>query len=145
MQLELCETIESYMKDLKNVNEDFHWKVLVDILLAVKALHDRDLIHLDIKLDNILIDEDNVCKLSDFGLVINEKKVSFIFRKVQRTDASQLNYSGHCIRSEFIRNISNHFDFQSLNIVRLQLYLFIPSRNGEMQLRAIVDTLHRNC
>lgn len=68
-------SIESHIKDLKNVDEDFYWRILVDILLAVKALHDRDLIHLDIKLENILVDEDNVCKLSDFGLVINEKKV----------------------------------------------------------------------
>lgn len=79
MQLELCETIESYVKDLKNVEESFYWGVLVDILLAVKALHDRNLIHLDIKLDNILIGEDNVCKLSDFGLVINESQVKEIF------------------------------------------------------------------
>lgn len=79
MQLELCQTIETYVKDLKNVTEGFYWSVLLDILLAVKALHDRDLIHLDIKLDNILIDEDNVCKLSDFGLVMSEKKVRRIF------------------------------------------------------------------
>jgi membrane-associated tyrosine- and threonine-specific cdc2-inhibitory kinase len=78
MQLELCETLESYMKDLKNVKEDFYWSVLLDILLAVKALHDRDLIHLDIKLENILIDGDNVCKLGDFGLVISTKEVSEI-------------------------------------------------------------------
>lgn len=32
-------------------------------------MHDKDLIHLDIKLDNILITKDNVCKLSDFGNV----------------------------------------------------------------------------
>ncbi len=34
-------------------------------------MHDKDLIHLDIKLDNILITEDNVCKLADFGLVFD--------------------------------------------------------------------------
>lgn len=75
MQLELCENLESYIKTLKNVNEHFYWRVFVDILLAVKALHDHNLIHLDIKLENILIDEDGVCKLSDFGLVINEQRV----------------------------------------------------------------------
>lgn len=75
MQLELCETLESYLKNFKYVTEDFYWSVLLDILLAVKALHDRDLIHLDIKLENILIDEDNVCKLGDFGLVVSAKKV----------------------------------------------------------------------
>lgn len=75
MQLELCETIESYMKDRKHVKDAFYWSILLDILLAVKALHDRNLIHLDIKLDNILIDEDDVCKLGDFGLVVSEKRV----------------------------------------------------------------------
>lgn len=78
MQLELCETLESRIKNMKNINEDFYWGVLLDILLAVKALHDRDLIHLDIKLDNILIDKDNVCKLCDFGLVISAQKVTIM-------------------------------------------------------------------
>lgn len=32
-------------------------------------LHHQNLIHLDIKLDNILITDDEVCKLADFGLV----------------------------------------------------------------------------
>ncbi len=73
MQLELCETL-----DLKYVDEDLYWNVLVDILLAVKALHERDLIHLDIKLDNILKDANNIFKLSDFGLVTNEKIVSVL-------------------------------------------------------------------
>lgn len=34
-------------------------------------MHDRNLIHLDIKLDNILITDDGVCKLADFGLVFD--------------------------------------------------------------------------
>lgn len=34
-------------------------------------MHDKHLIHLDIKLDNILITDDNTCKLADFGLVVN--------------------------------------------------------------------------
>lgn len=38
---------------------------------AIKALHDRNLIHLDVKLENIMITEDNVCKLGDFGLVVD--------------------------------------------------------------------------
>lgn len=79
MQLELCKTIESYVKYRKNVDENFYWGVLLDILLALKALHGRNLIHMDIKLDNILIDENNVCKLCDFGLVVSEKEVREFF------------------------------------------------------------------
>lgn len=41
---------------------------------ALKALHDRNLIHLDVKLENIMITDDNVCKLGDFGLVVDLNK-----------------------------------------------------------------------
>ena len=37
---------------------------------AVKHLHDNDLVHMDIKPENIFISND-VCKLGDFGLVLD--------------------------------------------------------------------------
>lgn len=43
---------------------------------AVKHLHDHDLVHMDIKPENIFISNNNVCKLGDFGLVIDLSKVS---------------------------------------------------------------------
>lgn len=71
MQLELCKSnLETYvMQSSKQLSETEVWNILVDLLLAVKALHDQNLIHLDIKLENIMISEDDVCKLGDFGLV----------------------------------------------------------------------------
>ncbi|XP_052868668.1 membrane-associated tyrosine- and threonine-specific cdc2-inhibitory kinase [Anopheles cruzii] len=50
------------------------WSILVDLLLALKSLHDRNLIHLDIKLANILVTDDGTCKLADFGLVFDLSK-----------------------------------------------------------------------
>jgi len=41
----------------------------------VKHLHDHNLIHLDIKLENILVALDGRYKLGDFGLVIDVSKV----------------------------------------------------------------------
>lgn len=71
MQLELCKyNLETYVMQTNGwLSETEVWNILVDLLLAVKALHDQNLIHLDIKLENIMISEDNVCKLGDFGLV----------------------------------------------------------------------------
>lgn len=71
MQLELCKcNLEAYaMRTSVPLSEIEIWNILVDLLLALKALHDQNLIHLDIKLENIMISEDNVCKLGDFGLV----------------------------------------------------------------------------
>lgn len=43
----------------------------------MKHLHDHDLLHLDIKPDNIFISSDGICKIGDFGLVIDMRKVGF--------------------------------------------------------------------
>jgi serine/threonine protein kinase len=42
---------------------------------AVKHLHDHNLIHLDIKLENILVALNGRYKLGDFGLVVDVSKV----------------------------------------------------------------------
>lgn len=78
MQLELCKcNLETYVWQTNElISENEVWDILVDLLLAVKALHDQNLIHLDIKLENIMIGEDNVCKLGDFGLVADLHGVS---------------------------------------------------------------------
>lgn len=78
MQLELCKcNLETYVMQTNRISEKEVWNILVDLLLAVKALHDQNLIHLDIKLENIMISEDNVCKLGDFGLVADLRKKDY--------------------------------------------------------------------
>ena len=42
-------------------------------------MHDNDLIHLDVKPENILLSMDGVCKLGDFGLVVNMREVNGLF------------------------------------------------------------------
>lgn len=58
-----------------NIPESVIWEYLVDLLMAVKHLHDHDLIHLDIKPENIFISRDGISKLGDFGLVLDLRKV----------------------------------------------------------------------
>lgn len=82
MQLELCKTnLEAYvMERIDHLKESEIWDILIDLLLAVKALHDQNLMHLDIKSENVMVSEDNVCKLGDFGLVGDLQKVSVSHR-----------------------------------------------------------------
>lgn len=74
IQTELC---KSSLNEVLETSEEHKlpeqtiWKYLLDLLLAVKHLHDNELLHLDIKPDNIFISFDNVAKLGDFGLMCN--------------------------------------------------------------------------
>lgn len=78
MQMELCkENLEDYARDRRFIPETKIWSILLDLLLGLKSLHDRNLIHLDIKLDNILITDDGTCKLADFGLVLDLNSCNF--------------------------------------------------------------------
>uniref|UniRef100_A0A182JJK6 Membrane-associated tyrosine- and threonine-specific cdc2-inhibitory kinase n=1 Tax=Anopheles atroparvus TaxID=41427 RepID=A0A182JJK6_ANOAO len=75
MQMELCrENLEVYAREQQQLSDERIWSILLDLLLALKSLHDRNLIHLDIKLDNILVTDDGTCKLADFGLVFDLSK-----------------------------------------------------------------------
>ncbi|XP_041767443.1 membrane-associated tyrosine- and threonine-specific cdc2-inhibitory kinase [Anopheles merus] len=75
MQMELCrENLEVYAREQQQLPDERIWSILLDLLLALKSLHDRNLIHLDIKLDNILVTDDGTCKLADFGIVFDLTK-----------------------------------------------------------------------
>lgn len=72
IQTELCKSsLNGILENSEEhkLPEQIIWNYLIDLLLAVKHLHDHDLLHLDIKPDNIFISFDNVAKLGDFGLV----------------------------------------------------------------------------
>ena len=43
----------------------------MDLLQALQHLHDHDHVHMDIKPENIFLGMDGVCKLGDFGLMID--------------------------------------------------------------------------
>jgi membrane-associated tyrosine/threonine-specific cdc2-inhibitory kinase len=72
IQTELCECSLSEFADLNHdIPEKVIWYYLVDMLMAVNHLHSHNLVHLDIKPENIFISKDGLYKLGDFGLVID--------------------------------------------------------------------------
>lgn len=76
IQTELCESSLQQVADSQHrVAENLIWNYLVDLLMAVKHLHDHELVHMDIKPENILISQHNTCKIGDFGLVLDLEKV----------------------------------------------------------------------
>lgn len=58
----------SLIKVLGGLPEDWVKKYLGEVVLGVEHLHERDVIHRDLKPDNLLIDQKGHLKLTDFGL-----------------------------------------------------------------------------
>lgn len=67
--MELCKhgDLLDWIQQNPNQNHRQIISFFYQILLAVKYLHDRDIAHLDIKPENILLQGDNKIKLADFG------------------------------------------------------------------------------
>ncbi len=80
--------MSAYAEKHHDIPESTIWKFIIDLLQACKHLHDRKLVHMDIKPDNIFISFDGYCKLGDFGLVIDLKKNDL--KEVQEGDPKYL-------------------------------------------------------
>ena len=71
-------SLESYYEDYKNrfkdkehflpLDEKLIIKIFKQLLNGVNYLHSKGVIHRDIKIDNILLDEKNNIKITDFGI-----------------------------------------------------------------------------
>ena len=64
----------SYIKKRSKLTENIAKFIFKQIILALKYIHSHNIIHRDIKLDNILIDLDNNIKICDFGVSKKIKK-----------------------------------------------------------------------
>ncbi|XP_055846710.1 membrane-associated tyrosine- and threonine-specific cdc2-inhibitory kinase [Episyrphus balteatus] len=126
MQMELCqESLDHYLGVKKRIPEEKIWSILLDLLLAVKSLHDKNLIHLDIKLDNVLIGDDGICKLADFGLVIDVDRAN----RHEATEGDSRYIAPELMQGHFSRAA----DIFSLGIAMLELssYIELPP-NGPL-------------
>lgn len=68
--LELCPggDLLNYVRKRRKLNENTAKVIFKQILEALQYLHDKNILHRDIKLDNILLDSKGRVKLGDFGV-----------------------------------------------------------------------------
>jgi polo-like kinase 1 len=70
MVLELCpgHSVRDLLKQKGNLDEQETRRILRDVLEGVSYLHDRRIIHRDLKLENFFLGENGRVKIGDFGL-----------------------------------------------------------------------------
>ena len=69
----------TYIKKRSKLTEPVAQFIFKQIILGIKYIHDNNIIHRDIKLDNILLDLDNNIKICDFGVsrTVNKDDIMF--------------------------------------------------------------------
>lgn len=116
--------MELMKKDLKQIiftdrrkfTKKAKYEILCDILKGLLFLHESNYVHCDLKLQNILLDENNVAKISDFGLAKSLRsgntKKSLIY-----------GYSERCSSYEYLveERISTKGDIWSFGILAYEL------------------------
>lgn len=65
---DLYSLLHSVRKKKVFVNEDIIWDIAYQSLLALEYLHNKHIIHRDIKLLNIFLSKDKIVKIGDFGM-----------------------------------------------------------------------------
>lgn len=68
IQMEFCPTTLKRQLGKGQVADEHAWRVLRQLLSALAYLHQRGIIHRDVKPDNVFYDSRNDIKLGDFGL-----------------------------------------------------------------------------
>ncbi|KAI8360920.1 kinase-like domain-containing protein [Choanephora cucurbitarum] len=73
IQLELCSngSLDQYIQ-FKNgkIEEEIVWKIFYEVVLGLQDIHAAQIVHLDLKPSNILIDDKGTMKISDFGISV---------------------------------------------------------------------------
>lgn len=136
---ELC-TVGNIVEVLRRIRLDEHDQVAVlfSVLQAAKYIHKLDLVHSDIKLDNLVVDETGFIKLCDFGGACDCNSEGFASNRFPGT----LPYTPPEILSGYVPEHYSYYaaprfhqkrDVWSIGVLVLKL------EDGESQLDYVVD------
>ncbi|KAK3590746.1 hypothetical protein CHS0354_030986 [Potamilus streckersoni] len=92
----------------------------VQICSGLHYLHEKGLVHRDLKLDNILVDQNNVVKLSDVGLTKKEEFIAY-------TVTGSLAYMAPEVLLQSERNYDHRADIYSLGIILWEMWYGIDA------------------
>lgn len=75
LRFELHGSLRHFLNRTTILPIDVSQNFVIDIVMGLQHLHKRNLIHADLKLDNVLLDENLRAHFTDFGLRANQENV----------------------------------------------------------------------
>ena len=70
MEYIACGSLETIVNTFGNIPEGTAVHYVRDIVRGLSYLHSHDVVHLDVKPANVLLDQQGRCKLADFGTAV---------------------------------------------------------------------------
>uniref|UniRef100_A0A6B2LDW5 Protein kinase domain-containing protein n=1 Tax=Arcella intermedia TaxID=1963864 RepID=A0A6B2LDW5_9EUKA len=138
-------SIASIIKRFGKINEILTRKYTKQILNGLKYLHDRRIIHRDIKGENILVDNKGVIKLSDFGAA---KRLENLLNRGAGKGFSSFKGTIYWMAPEVLRQgeYGRQADIWSLGCTVLEMITGIPPWSNEYkeQATALFNIASRN-
>lgn len=84
----------SVLKQVGKMSEQQIWKLIYDVASGLAYLHQRDIVHQDIKPDNILIDNNGNYVITDFGISAKARRTLSKSTAGNNIDSGTLAYMG---------------------------------------------------
>ncbi|KAI7888510.1 kinase-like domain-containing protein [Mucor mucedo] len=115
IQLELCSSgsLDKFIEfKQRKIPQDIVWKIFHEIVLGVRDIHQADVVHLDLKPSNILIDDEGYIKIGDFGISVHTPDVRWV-----KGEGDRRYMAPDLLREEFDKPA----DIFSLGLILLEL------------------------
>jgi NIMA (never in mitosis gene a)-related kinase len=71
---DLFQLITKHQKDQTYINEDIIWRVFIQVVHALRSLHQHNIFHRDLKSANVFLNKDGSAKLGDMNVSKIAKK-----------------------------------------------------------------------
>jgi len=137
--LDLRRFIDEHKKKNKFLEKELIYQIISDICLGIKEIHNKNLIHRDLKPDNLFIGSDFKIKIGDFGI----SKQLDIYNDYAKTPVGTLRYTA----PEIIKGqkYNNKVDIWSLGCIIYELCtlnLCFDSDNMITLISKIIESKH---
>ena len=126
--LELCSS--NLKQRLKYLNDVERCRVICEVSKGMRDVHSAGLIHRDLKLENILLDEENHVKLSDFGFCTLIKSDTMTSRSII---TGTLKY----MAPELILEKTDYDE--KVDVYAFGVVVYVIAMNGEFPKISIID------